>query len=387
MFRTILAALGAAALLSGSAVAQDGVFHLGGDVYASGNQATVLEQVENDVFAAGFNASVEGPVKGDVHLAGFSVSVAGPVEGNVYAAGNAVAISGPVGEDVNAAGSNITLSGAAPIKGNARLVGANIDISKPIDGSLTSASSTALLNAVVGGDYFYTGESLSFGADARVNGQIHITSSSDISVPASVAPADRVTIKKVAPEEIERLTDQQPFSAPFWPGSNIAQLALTALILTIVGGLWLLFAPRRSEHAYASARAHPFRSLLYGVIGLAALFGLIFVSAISIIGLPLVPLVILILVVMLMLGYAAGGWYLGRQALTSLSFMPQGRGGQVLAMALGIAVLLVLGIIPFAGWIIQVFAIMFGLGGMARAALDRDGLEPPAAAEPAAAAG
>lgn len=372
MLRTALIALATIAATTGSTLAENGTFRFGGDVYTSGNQATISQPVENDVFAAGFNASVDATVKGDAHLAGFSVSVTGPVNGNVYAAGNSIVISGRIGADVNAAGSSVTLSGSTPIMGNARLVGANIDISKPIEGSLTSASASTTLNSAVAGDFFFAGETLSFGPNARVAGQVEITSSSDIAVPASVAPADRVTIKKVSQKELEKTGQQEPFAAPFWPGTSPLHGLFTALILTIVGGLWVVLAPRRSENSYIAARSRPLKALWFGILALAALFGLLPVAAISIIGLPLLPFVVLALIVMTILGYAAGGWYLGRQALTALSFMPAGRGGQVLAMAFGIVILLVLGIIPFAGWIVQFFAIMFGLGGMALAALTKN---------------
>lgn len=360
-----------ALLLAAPAAAASDQFDFGGDQYVAGDQSTISHQVANDAFAAGLNVDISAPITGDAHAAGASVTVSGPVSGNVYALGNSVTVSGAVGKDVTAAGATVTLSGNDPIAGNVRVSAGNITLSRPVTGNVLLAAGAATISAPIGGDLSFTGNSLDFTGNARVAGTVTIKTSSDITVPASVAPADRVTIEKVAPDqtgfgagEIAKQTMER--ATPGW-----LHLFVGPIVLFVVGVIWLALFRRRPVIAYQSAMTKPITSFALGVMGLAGFVGLIPVIAITLLGLPLVPIAVAVLILAVLIGYIAGTWFLATRVLDAFGFDYLGFGHRVVALAVGLIGAALLSLLPVLGWFIQLVFLFYGLGGIVLAALGR----------------
>jgi len=370
MIRTILLAAGFIVLGAGTALGQTDEVTIGGDQYSGGQQVSISSPVARDAFAAGFNVQITAPVQGDAHAAGYSLNLSGDVTGDVYAIGNTVNISGAVGEDVSATGSSVTLSGAG-VAGNVRAAGASVVIDAPVAGSVTIGAAGAALSAPVSGDLYFGGETLSFGDGARVDGMINIQSPNDIIVPESVAPADRVTIEKVEPADVGIDTSDiaRHSVQSFWP--VWLPIILAPLVFMIVGVIWLALFPNRSLVAYRTAIAKPFKSLLFGLIALAAFMGLVPAVAMTLIGIPLVPVAILLLVFAGMLGYIAGAWFLSMRVLTAFGMSYETLGMRAIAMVAGLIVAGLISLIPIIGWLTQLVLIFYGLGAMLVAAMAR----------------
>lgn len=353
------------------AFAEDERFSFGGDEYAAGNQSTIATPVARDAFAAGFNIHISAPVGGDAHAAGFSVAIDGDVDGDIYAMGNSIVISGRVGQDVTATGTNVSITGTKGVAGNIRLAGANIVISAPITGSATLAGASATIGATINGDVFFGGDKINFTDRAVILGNVTIRSSSDITVPESVASADRVTIEKIENSEIvmgARDIAQRSVQG-FWP-VWIPVFAGLAIFM-LAGVLWLALFPKRSLIAYRVAMAKPWKSLLFGIFGIAAFTGLIPVVAITIIGIPLVPIAIVALVIAGLIGYIAGTWFLATKVLAAFGIDSDTLINRVIALIVGLVAGWLLMIVPFLGWLIQLAFVFLGFGAITLAALAR----------------
>lgn len=349
--------------------ADDKLFSFGGDTYVTGRNATISSPVERDAFVAGYKVTISGPVSGDAHAMGRTVNISGDVTKDVYATGADINLSGTVGEDITAFGADINLTG--PVQGNVRLAGADISIQAPIAGSAAIGGASITIGSTIAGDVDIGADNVTFTDGAKISGQLTIRSPNDIIVPESVASADRVTIEIVEradmPTGPEGISHQSMRS--FWPSWLPGMFAI--VIFSIVGLVWLGLFPKRSWLAYQTGMAKPLKSVLFGVLALAALIGLIPAIAITVIGIPLVPVVIVALIIMVILGYTAGSWAVAVRILKNFNLTTDKFGGRILALVAGLLGAWALSFIPFAGWFIQLGLMFFGLGFIALSALAR----------------
>jgi len=170
-------------------------------------------------------------------------------------------------------------------------------------------------------------------------------------------------------------------SMSFRIGGVIAEFA----VFFALGLLFLLLAPRRLD-SVASALSHrPVKTVLTGLLGTLALPVLTVLLVVTIIGIPLVAVQVIGVLVAAILGYTALAIFLGR-------LLPLGsdRGGQVLRLALGTALLVVLFKIPVLGclaaltaWLVVFGAVILTRFGQPQPAIDTTVVAPPPPPPPA----
>ncbi len=359
-----------AALAVAPALAEDMTsVTVGGDVYASGTSVAISQSSPRDVFMMGFSTRLGQAAAGNVHAGGMSVNIEAPVGGDLYASGFNVNVSGPVTRDVTAAGANLKLAKTAEVGGNVRMVGGNITVEAPISGSLVAAGGSVDVEGQVAGDARLTAGTLSFGPDARIAGTLTYSAPQQIEIaPAIVAP-ERVHFTKLeGPQAIDAVKQvgDHPWRwmRPSW-SFLFGSFVVTIAFLVAIAAIFMSFAPAASERLRTETLAHPFRSLLLGLLGLATLIGLVPVSAMTVVGIPLIPVAILFIVVAWIGGYLLGAYALSWRVATAFAGTPRGLGGGLIALAIGLVVLALLNFIPVLGWIVNLAVLLFGLGGFA----------------------
>lgn len=137
-------------------------------------------------------------------------------------------------------------------------------------------------------------------------------------------------------------------------------LARFALLFAL-GLLALLFFPRRLDGVGASLTAAPWKALLAGLLGTVAMPVLTVLLVVTIVGIPLVAVQVLGVMVAGILGVASLALLLGRRLPLKLE-----RGQAVAQLAIGTAILVVLGAIPVLGWLVWVAAWLFVFGAVLR---------------------
>ncbi len=347
----------------------------GDDEFIAGFSVVITKPVVEDLFAAGQSVIISAPIGDDAHVAANSVSINADVGGDVYAMGNSVTITSSIGDDLTAAGASVNISGTG-INGDARLAGANVIINAPIKGYLNIFAKNAEINSVIEGDFNFNGETISFSKNAKINGLVIISATSDVKVPLNVAPASRVTIERV--EKSDYSGDMRDIARdsikgffPDWLG----KLTILA-VLFVVGIIWLALFKQRSAIAYRVSMGSPIKSAFFGTLALSAFIGLIPVVAMTIIGIPLVPVALVLLVLACLIGFIAGAYFIGAKLISSfgLDVEPTATGimkSKTIALIAGLVSAFLLGLIPFIGWLITIFIVCFGLGGITHAALIR----------------
>lgn len=349
---------------AGAQAPKEASYSLGGDQYAAGQNIGIQSPVAHDAFMAGYDVNLSAPVAGDAHMAGFNVTAGADVGGDLYAAGFTVTVAGKVGGDVSAMGNTVTLRSPASVPGNARLAGQSVTVASPLDGSAVIVAQTLRLDAPIAGDLTFTGESIVFGAGAKVAGAVLVQGPKEISVPAEVASADRVTFRLMTPPDYmsEAGRTAESVVKGFWP-VFWAAVAWWAVLL-IVGSAFIALMPKGLAALQTVSEKRPFRNIGLGILAFASVVGLVPVIGLTVIGLILIPFVLLFAAIFCSLAYLAGVYLAGvRLAGAFLPVDTNLKRLGVLAVALIAAALL--GMIPFAGWLISLLLVTFGFGVIA----------------------
>ena len=276
------------ALTATAAFAEPQTLRNGDDLFLSGLSACETLTAPRDVLAAGASVSLRGTVAEDTHATGFDVEVEVVTGGSVYAAGANVTLRGTIGQDLTASGFTLRTTPEAVTTGSARLSGGVLTIEGPVLIALTASGGEAVLNAAVGGDAVLAAGSLRFGPAAKIAGTLRDYASAPFVIPASVITPDRVTFVETKFSDRFRnvgdMMEERGF--PKMPGARtiFAGFALTLGFLVLVGGASLAILPKPVQALRQSAIARPGRSLLAGFLGMACLFGLVPVSAMTLLG-------------------------------------------------------------------------------------------------------
>ncbi len=361
-------------MASTTVLADDQAFTFGGDNYISGASVEMEAESTRDVFLSGFSTELSAKAAGDVHAMGFNVDIDAETGEDLYLAGFSITVTKPVGDDLSASGANIEIEQSANIGGNVRVFGGKVSLDAPVGGSLLAAAGTLEINSAIAGDANLTAGELQFGPNASIGGRLHYSAAEPVDIPASVVPADRVTFSKLdvsAPNMMqESIEEHMDYGAGSFLGGFFSFVA-AIVFLTAVAAAFLALMPKRCEAYRDQAIAQPWRALLVGVVGLAALIGLIPVSAMTVIGLPLIPVIILALIVLWALAYLIGVFALTWRIWVAFSAPPQVLGGKLVVVVAGLVVMALINFIPFVGWLINLALVLAGFGVMTSRLFDR----------------
>ncbi len=343
--------LGLLVLLPFPALADQQSFSFGGDTYAAGQVTAIAVPVARDAFAAGSNVSLSAPVAGNAHLAGFDVQSSGQIGGNLYAFGFTVAVGGTVKGDVTAMANSVSLHTTEPLAGNVRAVGATVTLDSEVDGAALITANSATVNAPIRGDLSFYGETLAFGPNATVAGEVLIHAPKPVVVPETVAPAGKVVFTLLTSPEYPTQMGQtaEVLAKGFWATLWAATLWWT--LLFVVGVALIVFARRWIADLEALSAVRPGRRFGLGLLGFAAVVGLVPAAALTVVGLLVVPLALIAAFVLCSLAYVVGVHLIGNAVASR--FVPHlSIGWKIAVLAGSFAVAGLLTLVPFLGWLV-----------------------------------
>jgi cytoskeletal protein CcmA (bactofilin family) len=226
------------------------------------------------------------------------------------------------------------------VPGDVVVVDGDILIRGTVDGDVVAVSGDVTIRGKVGGDVVAVDGLATLGRAARVSGDLTYFDKKPV-----VAPGAKVAgkVEKIDGGEIGDALKALAFG--IWIAFSVS-LVLFGLIL-------LLLAPKAAEAIARTAKAR--WGMAIGV-GLGAFILLPIVAvliALTVIGTPLGIILLATLVPLFAMAYVASALVVGRLIL---------KGSKIPAFLLGILILCLLTLIPFAGGLIATLAIIFGLG-------------------------
>jgi hypothetical protein len=172
------------------------------------------------------------------------------------------------------------------------------------------------------------------------------------------------------------------------PALSVGVVLAKFILYFALALLALVLFPRRVEAVAASFAGHPWKAILAGLLGVFAVPVVAVLLIATIVGIPLIAVLAVLVVAAGALGFAAIAWHLGR-ALP----LPAARRTNVLQIAAGTAIVVLVTAIPFLGAMAWVAAALLGFGAVLRSRFGNDGTAPlptvfpPAAPPPAPPAG
>lgn len=349
---------------------------LSDDVYLAGGRVTVEQPLASDAVAAGgtmlFNAPVgldllaaggdlllNGSVGDDARVAGGKVLVNGDVAGDLVVVGGRVLVSRrvTVGGDLWAAGGELGLEGS--VQGNVRAAAVELTVAGEISGGGDLRAKRLVLNGRVFGDAVVAAHELTFGPQARFDGNLRYWR------PEGPMEPDAVPVKGTADfdstlrlPEVHEPARAVAAAALGWWGATIFSGAILMLALVILYRSLLRRSGREvQQNFWGSAGKGVLFFVLTPVLGIAL--------AVSVIGLPLGLFFLLLLFFTVWLSPAFSAPVLAEW----LQYRRHTEWGTVMAYfsSLGIFVALeLLLLVPILGWLVVAILVCVAFGaGMA----------------------
>jgi len=328
-----------------------------------GNAITVdpNQTIDDDLYAFGGTITIDGTVNGDVYAFGGTVIVRGSVTGDLTALGGTVSVSGSVGGTLRAAGGTITIDGQI---GRNVLVAAGtttIDVNARVGRDLLAGAGSVILLGRVGRDVRAGGGSVQLGSGAVVAGNLVYSGNRKADIAAGATVRGTVERQQVAGVGFPGIWPAGAFGSA---GDLVVGWLRTFFGLAVLGLLFIRAAPRFGRRTSRTLGGSPWASLGLGVallicvpIGAVILFALglfaggwwlaLFVLALFAIALSLgLPVAALTLSRWIMGRVGGGNWPLGW------------------ALLAGLTILLLVGLIPYAGALLVFVAMLSGLGSL-----------------------
>ena len=320
-----------------------------GDLITAGRNVNVLMKIEGDLAVAGSNVTVAGPVHGYVMAAGSNVNINGAVGNDLWAAGSNVSVNAPVVDNARLAGSYVVLQPPASVGGDAYLAGNSVEVLGRVERDLKVGAANVILASEVGGSVLANAGKVKALPGAVIRGDLIVTGPN----APEIAPGAQV---------LGRVEHHMEAAGRRWGLMNwLARWMLMFLATLILGAAAIALSARWTDRIAEELARRPGYALLAGIIGLIVIPLICVLLAVTVIGIPLAIVLFALYGVALLLSfvfvsYLIGGWLLGRLRRTETS--PYAR------LAAGALVVAFFASLPWVGWIIQLLALVIGLGAL-----------------------
>lgn len=340
-----------------------------GDI-RTGDAPTVAkdEVVDSALYTAGGNIRIEGTVRGDVFCAGEAVEIAGTVEGDVLCAAQSIAIRGEVHGDVRSAAQTITLIGR--VDGSITLAArmASVENTARVGGDVTLLTQEARIEGQAGRDISSYADKVVLGgqvdrdvyAEAQnieITNQAHVNGNFVYKSEQSASIANEASIVGSTEHRVPEPDASSNMAAVYLGG---ALFGLGSLLLVGLG--LFVAAPRLLDATAMHIRKYHVWPL---GLGLFVLIGAPLVAValmVTLIGIPLGILMLLAWGAALISSSVFTSYAVG-QIVTQKLHIKSGL-QRVAALGLGLLILFLLALIPYAGGFVILLAVVWGLGGL-----------------------
>jgi len=245
------------------------------------------------------------------------------------------------GKNIIKIGDDITINEGTRVN-HVIAIGGQVTLYGVADGNVFAVGDSVVLasSAIVGGNVISIGGVIARGNGSEVNGSLTEINASNFSeILATILNSD-----------------WEGWSWLFAIFSIILYLGL--LILSV---LLVLLIPRPIRVISEAVERNPYKTGLWGLLGLILVVPLAFLLTISVIGVVLVPLEISIAIAGGLIGFVAVAQLIGHRIFVILKKPDQPFMRETIW---GITFLWFVGWIPYVGWMLKVFAVLLGLGGV-----------------------
>lgn len=238
-------------------------------------------------------------------------------------------------------GSDVTIDEGMKVR-NVFALGGQVTVEGFVENHVIAVGGSVVLTktAIVGGNVISLGGIVARGRGSEIHGNLTEINADDISAAISNALSDE------------------------WEGWSwiFAIVSLSIFIGVLLVTLLIVhFIPKPIRVISTAVRDIPFKVILWGIIGLILIVPMAVLLAVSVIGIVLIPLEMTLVLCAIILGFIAVSQLVGEKLYAVLK---RHDSNIVRETIWGLIILWVIGWIPYVGWMLKVFAVVLGLGGV-----------------------
>lgn len=300
-----------------------------------------------------------------------------------FSAGQDVTVDSKVPGSLTVAGETVTVTDQASIAKDAWIAGRRVAVEGMIGRDLTIRAQDALINGPVKGDVAFYGMNLSFGPDARIDGEVNYYSASKAQIDESAKITGPIHAHSWRDEPVhmggmmdgQRMPhDDRVYNGERgWmheggryytvPGYEMSLAG--AVFFGLLAGLVVIFGAGHADNMSEAAFANPLLAMMIGFVWLAGTPVLAVMSAITIIGLPLAGILLLLWPLGVVMGLVVSIAVLSRFISARLGAVGEGALGGLAGIVIATGIVWVFIHAPIAGGLFWLIAVCLGIGAMA----------------------
>ncbi|MBP6880957.1 polymer-forming cytoskeletal protein [Candidatus Saccharibacteria bacterium] len=328
------------------------------DIFVKSNRVVIEGVVNGDVYVAGSDISIRGVVNGDVFAAGSSIEVTGTIRDDLYAAGQTISLNkAEIGDSFIGFGANVKTTDDTAIGGSVIAGSSMLTLSGDIGRGVMAGSDNVLLNARVGQNSIISTSSLTIGEKAKINRDIDLYSEKKAKRETGSQVVGKINLKQ------HEEKDDAPYLAGF-----VAKLMAAVFLFTtsLIIGLAAIYVFRQSAERVINIKSKDYgQTFIWGII--IALIGIpiSFLLMLSLIGFPLGIIALVLWLLAIFTAKIPGSYLLGRYLLQKRSANRSDAKlvvSPLIALALGLSIYYIVGLIPFVGGLVTTIISILGLG-------------------------
>ncbi len=315
------------------------------DLFVAGDHVLIDGTVDGDLIVWAHEIEVNGQIKGDIIAFTQELRMNGTVDGNVRAFAQSTVLTGTVGKNLMGFVQSLEVDEKSSVGGSATLFSRDVQLNGPIKGDLLAMAGTMELDGPIGGNVKVRGDDMRIGSTAQIAGRTEFEGPKQpqIAPGAKLASPVEMIMRKPAPT-------YSTWSYYWHQTLRWGAAFLLGLVLFLVAPVIFLDASNAANKVGLSMG-----------IGLLFLVGIpvaAIIACVTIVGLGVGIVTLLIYLVAVYMSQVFVGEWLGEKLLG----VGVGIGPVLARLALGLAILRVIRVIPFLGPLSMWVVIVWGLG-------------------------
>jgi cytoskeletal protein CcmA (bactofilin family) len=333
------------------------------------------EVINGNYYAAGTTIEINGTVNGDIFVAGNNIVIDSEnINGDIFAvAGSSITVKGKINGSLRLISENIDLM--ADVSGNAMVVGQSfrLDSDNKLDGHLTfwgqivnvagevgrleGAFESLRLSGAVNNDvdvYLFSDkskENLNISDDASIGGTLYYKSLKELEINSNAAIGG-VSFNEIIKEH----------KVDFDKG-DLFGWVIKFFGMLVVGMIALHLFPKFVSNSYHLVYKRPVKTFFKGLLLLIITPLASILIAITVIGIPVALIAMALWAITLYLAGVMGAWLIGKFIKNKL--FAKTKWHKLFILALGILIFILLGKIPFIGFLILMVVYLLAWGTFA----------------------
>lgn len=321
-----------------------------------------------DVVLLADSVRISGKVLGNVFAVARDITIGGDIQGSVYAVADRMIISGKVAKNLYVmSGDTVELRDGAEVGWDFAMMGNEGELFGDVNGRVDAYVNKLTVGDTIGKSLYVSvgkGGQIVLLENAVVSGDLVHNKEAFVDIRDGAHILGNLRVEELVPF----FQDRQKF----WSRSELFSSVVLFFRLLIVGMVLIYFAKKTLLEIQFSMLEHPIKKILLGLLFVVVVPLVCLLLAVTIIGLPLAFIAFGFYLVVLYISRIFIGLLVGREVIHRFIAARRQSGknnkknkiSDMWTLALGLALYLLVGYIPFVGWTIKLILVLWAFGAI-----------------------